>query len=142
MRVMEARGLPAMDLNGLSDPYVRLQLGKQRAKTKVVKKSLNPSWDEEFNFRVGDLREELIVSVLDEDKYFSDDFIGQVKLPLAKVLDAENLSLGSVWYQLQPRSKKSKNQECGNMILHDLPPKEKKKAFDLPSDKAILLSIL
>ncbi|XP_020584291.1 C2 and GRAM domain-containing protein At1g03370-like [Phalaenopsis equestris] len=117
VQVIEARGLPAMDLNGLSDPYVRLQLGKQRAKTKVVKKSLNPLWDEEFSFRVGDLREELIVSVLDEDKYFSDDFLGQVKLPLSKVLDADNLSLGSVWYQLQPRSKKSKNQECGEIHL-------------------------
>ncbi|KAI0511958.1 hypothetical protein KFK09_012592 [Dendrobium nobile] len=117
VQVIEARGLPAMDLNGLSDPYVRLQLGKQRAKTKVVKKSLNPFWDEEFNFRVGDLKEELIILVLDEDKYFSDDSIGQVKLPLAKVLDAENLSLGSAWYQLQPKSKKSKNKECGEIRL-------------------------
>ncbi|KAL0919471.1 hypothetical protein M5K25_011566 [Dendrobium thyrsiflorum] len=117
VKVIEARGLPAMDLNGLSDPYVRLQLGKQRAKTKVVKKSLSPFWDEEFNFRVGDLKEELIVLVLDEDKYFSDDSIGQVKLPLAKVLDAENLSLGSAWYQLQPKSKKSKNKECGEIRL-------------------------
>ncbi|KAK8936684.1 C2 and GRAM domain-containing protein [Platanthera zijinensis] len=117
VQVIGARGLPSMDMNGLSDPYVRIQLGKQRAKTKIVKKSLNPLWDEEFSFRVGDLREELIVSVLDEDKYFSDDFIGQVKLPLAKVMDADNLSLGTVWYQLQPRSKRAKNQECGDIRL-------------------------
>ncbi|KAK8962437.1 C2 and GRAM domain-containing protein [Platanthera guangdongensis] len=120
VQVIGARGLPSMDMNGLSDPYVRIQLGKQRAKTRIVKKSLNPLWDEEFSFRVGDLREELIVSVLDEDKYFSDDFIGQVKLPLAKVMDADNLSLGTVWYQLQPRSKRAKNQECGNATVHGL----------------------
>lgn len=117
VQVIGARGLPSMDVNGLSDPYVRIQLGRQRAKTRIVKKSLNPFWDETFSFRVGDLRDELIVSVLDEDKYFSDDFIGQVKLPLAKVMDADNLSLGAVWYQLQPRSKKAKNQECGDIHL-------------------------
>lgn len=115
MHVIEARNLPAMDLNGLSDPYVKLQLGKHRAKTKVVKKNLNPVWDEEFIFRVGDLNEELTLCVLDEDKYFTDDFLGQVKVPLSKVLDAENLTLGTTWYQLQPKGKKLKSKDCGNI---------------------------
>ncbi|XP_074587246.1 C2 and GRAM domain-containing protein At1g03370-like isoform X1 [Curcuma longa] len=117
VHVIEARNLQAMDLNGLSDPYVKLQLGKHRAKTKVVKKNLNPFWDEEFNFRVGDLSEELIVSVLDEDKYFTDDFLGQVKVPLSKVLDSNNLSLGTTWYQLQPKGKKLKSKDCGEICL-------------------------
>ncbi|KAJ0965300.1 hypothetical protein J5N97_026438 [Dioscorea zingiberensis] len=107
-----------MDLNGLSDPYVRLQLGRQRVKTKVIRKNLNPVWDEDFRFVVGDLGDELSVSVLDEDKYFSDDFVGQVKVPLWKVLDAENLTLGTAWYQLQPKNKKSKIRECGEIRLH------------------------
>ncbi|RWW76410.1 hypothetical protein BHE74_00015492 [Ensete ventricosum] len=105
-----------MDLNGLSDPYVKLQLGKHRAKTKVVKKNLNPVWDEEFSFRVGDLNEELTVCVLDEDRYFIDDFLGQVKVPLSKVLDAENLTLGTTWYQLQPKAKKLKSKDCDSSV--------------------------
>ena len=117
VRVMEARNLPAMDLNGLSDPYVKLQLGKQRSKTIVVKKSLNPSWEEEFSFRVDDLKEELLFSVLDEDKYFQDDFVGQVKVPVSRVFDGENNSLGTAWYPLQPRNKKSKNKDCGTAFF-------------------------
>ncbi|XP_008803167.1 C2 and GRAM domain-containing protein At1g03370-like [Phoenix dactylifera] len=117
VHVIEARNLLAMDLNGLSDPYVKLQLGKQRAKTKVVKKNLSPVWDEEFSFRVGDLSEELTVCVLDEDKIFNDDFLGQVKVPLSKVLDADNLSLGTQWYQLQPKNKKSKSKVYGDIRL-------------------------
>ncbi|KAG6485213.1 hypothetical protein ZIOFF_053746 [Zingiber officinale] len=117
VHVIEARNLQAMDLNGLSDPYVKLQLGKHRAKTKVVKKSLNPFWDEEFNLQVGDLSEELIVNVLDEDKYFTDDFLGQVKVSLTKVLDSDNLSLGLTWYQLQPKGKKLKSKDCGEICL-------------------------
>lgn len=117
VRVLEGRNLPPTDPNGLSDPYVKLQLGKQRSKTKVVKKSLNPSWGEEFSFRVEDLNEELVVSVLDEDKYFNDDFVGQVKIPVSRVFDADSNSLDTAWYPLQPKNKKSKNKDCGEILL-------------------------
>lgn len=111
--VIEARNIPAMDINGLSDPYVKLQLGKQRHKTKAVKKTLNPSWGEEFSFKVEDLNEELLITVLDEDKYFNDDFVGQLKVSVSQVFDSHNKSLGTVWYSLHPRNKKLKNKECG-----------------------------
>ncbi|KAL5972422.1 hypothetical protein ACLOJK_041676 [Asimina triloba] len=117
VHVIEARNLPAMDLNGTSDPYVRIQLGRYRFRTKVVKKCLNPWWDEEFSFRVEDLNESLTVSVLDEDKYFNDDFVGHLKVPVWKVFDAENKTLGNAWYQLQPKGKKSKPRDCGEICL-------------------------
>lgn len=113
VRVIEARNLPATDLNGLSDPYVRLQLGKQRFRTKVVKKTLNPTWGEEFSFRVDDLDEELMISVLDEDKYFNDDFVGQVKIPISRAFHSDNGSLGTIWHSIQPKNKKSKQKVCG-----------------------------
>lgn len=113
VKVIEARNLPAMDLNGFSDPYVRLQVGRNRFRTKVVKKCLNPSWNEEFGFWVEDLSEELAIYVLDEDKYFNDDFLGQLKVPISKVFDAENKTLGANWYPLLPKNKKSKNRDCG-----------------------------
>lgn len=115
MHIIEARNLPPTDPNGLSDPYVKLQLGKYRWKSRVVKKCLNPLWDEEFSFRVDDLSEELAVSVMDEDKYFNDDFVGQIKVPMSAVLDAENKRLGPTWYLLQPKNiKKPKYKDCGN----------------------------
>ena len=116
VRVMEARNLPPTDSNGLGDPYVKLQLGKQKSKTKVVKKSLNPSWGEEFSFRVEDLNEQLLVSVLDED-YLNDEFIGQLRVPVSRVFDADNKSLDTAWYPLQPKNKKSKNKDCGAFFL-------------------------
>ncbi|KAL4367873.1 hypothetical protein GQ457_05G031380 [Hibiscus cannabinus] len=116
--VMEARNIPAMDINGFSDPYVKLQLGKQRYKTKVVKKTLNPSWGEEFSFKVEDLNEELLISVLDEDKYFNDDFVGHLKVSVSQVFDAHNKSLGTAWYALHPRNKKVKNKDCGEILLN------------------------
>ncbi|XP_039053684.1 C2 and GRAM domain-containing protein At1g03370-like [Hibiscus syriacus] len=118
VEVIEARNIPAMDLNGFSDPYVKLQLGKQRYKTKVVKKSLNPSWGEEFIFKMEDLKGKLLVSVLDEDKLFNDDFVGHLKLPVSRVFEAPQNSLGSAWYPLKPRNKKPKNKDLGEILLN------------------------
>ncbi|XP_051124912.1 C2 and GRAM domain-containing protein At1g03370-like isoform X2 [Andrographis paniculata] len=117
VRVIEARNLPPLDANGLCDPYVKLQLGKQKFKSKVIKKCLYPSWCEEFTFKVEDLKEELIVTVLDEDKYFNDDFVGQIKLPVGQVFEARDSSLGTSWYTLQPKNKKAKNKDCGEILL-------------------------
>lgn len=116
VRVIEAKNIPAMDPNGSSDPYVKLKVGHQRCKTKVVKKCLNPSWCEEFSFKVEDLKEQLVVSVLNDDKYFNDDFIGSVKIPISRVFDTADKSLGTVWYPLQPK-KKSKIKDCGEVLI-------------------------
>ncbi|KAG0450199.1 hypothetical protein HPP92_027041 [Vanilla planifolia] len=37
--------------------------------------------------------------------------LGYLKLPLSEVFNAENLSLGTIWYQLRQKSKKSKNRD-------------------------------
>ena len=113
VRVIEAKNLLVTDPNGSSDLYVRLQLGKQRFKTKVIKKCLEPKWDEEFSFWVGDLKGNLVISVMDEDKFFNDDVLGKLKVPVSLVFDEEIKSLGNAWYSLKPKSKKSKKKECG-----------------------------
>ncbi|XP_019183991.1 PREDICTED: C2 and GRAM domain-containing protein At1g03370-like isoform X2 [Ipomoea nil] len=117
VRVIEARNIPGNDPNGLSDPYVKLQLGRQKFRTKVVKKCLNPSWCEEFAFRIDEFKEELGITVLREDKYFNDDFVGQVKFNISKVFETEGKSLGTAWYTLQPKHKKTKNRDCGQILL-------------------------
>ncbi|KAI4978212.1 hypothetical protein ZWY2020_014766 [Hordeum vulgare] len=117
VHVLEARGLPAIYLNGSSDPYVRLQLGRRRAKTTVVKRSLSPVWDEEFGFLVADVAEELVVSVLNENRFFSTDFLGRVKVPLSTILETEDHSLGTAWYQLHPKSSKPRSKKRGEICL-------------------------
>lgn len=117
VRVIAARNLRAMDFNGFSDPYVKLQVGKQRCKTKVVKMNLNPEWDQEFSFVVMDVREVLKFDVYDEDLIGIDDFLGQVRVPLEDLLAAEDLSLGQRWYQLLPKSKSDKAVDCGEICV-------------------------
>lgn len=80
--------LAAMDVNGFSDPYVKIYLKpdlqkKSKHKTQVMKKTLNPEFNEEFFYEIS-LSElsckTLEVTVWDYDLGRSNDFIGGVCL--------------------------------------------------------------
>lgn len=54
---MQAAELPAMDVGGSSDPYVKLYLlpdKKKKFETKVHRKTLEPNFNETFTFKVNE----------------------------------------------------------------------------------------
>ena len=50
MQVLYANELRAADVNGSSDPMCKVKLGPFKARTRVVKKTLEPEWNETFIF--------------------------------------------------------------------------------------------
>lgn len=53
--VIKAEDLPALDMGGTSDPYVKVYLlpdKKKKFETKVHRKTLNPEFNETFVFKV------------------------------------------------------------------------------------------
>lgn len=53
--VHQAEDLPALDMGGTSDPYVKVYLlpdKKKKFETKVHRKTLNPVFNENFTFKV------------------------------------------------------------------------------------------
>ena len=59
---MSATGLKSADRNGKSDPFVKLMLAGQRAKSKTIMMTLDPQWDEHFEF--AGIRGELVRQLL------------------------------------------------------------------------------
>lgn len=61
MGVLQAAELPALDMGGTSDPYVKVFLlpdKKKKYETKVHRKTLNPAFNETFTFKVMENRRE------------------------------------------------------------------------------------
>ncbi|GAV83583.1 LOW QUALITY PROTEIN: C2 domain-containing protein [Cephalotus follicularis] len=86
--VISAEELPATDFMGKSDPYVVLTMKKSetRNKTRVVNDSLNPVWNQTFDFVVEDgLHDMLILEVWDHDT-FGKDYMGRCILTLTRVI--------------------------------------------------------
>jgi len=108
VKVVSARGIKASDLNGLSDPYVKVKLRRGRdgtldespmnddvlvaathlfapkiidsRRTKTIAKTLAPEWNEEFEFiRVNRSSDAYLVFELwDHDVVGNDDMLGQI----------------------------------------------------------------
>ncbi|CAK0816051.1 unnamed protein product [Prorocentrum cordatum] len=82
--ILSAKGLPALDMGGKSDPFTSVQVvGKERSKmkTRYIEKTLDPVWSEEFDDRFcyeqGDALE---FCVFDWDKGNRSELIGKARL--------------------------------------------------------------
>ena len=86
--VLQAEELPGMDMCGTSDPYVKVYLmpdKKKKFETKVHRKTLNPVFNETFNFKVPYAEvttKTLVFAVYDFDRFSKHDQIGEVRIPL------------------------------------------------------------
>uniref|UniRef100_A0ABM5FUN3 Synaptotagmin-4 n=1 Tax=Pogona vitticeps TaxID=103695 RepID=A0ABM5FUN3_9SAUR len=93
VNIKEARGLPAMDEQSMtSDPYIKMTIlpeKKHKVKTRVLRKTLDPAFDETFTFygipysQVQDLS--LHFMILSFDRFSRDDIIGEVLFPLSGI---------------------------------------------------------
>ncbi|XP_038125227.1 synaptotagmin-4 [Cyprinodon tularosa] len=93
VHIKEAHGLSPTDEQSLtSDPYIKLTLlpeKKHRVKTRVLRKTLDPAFDETFSFygiplaRVSELA--LHFMVLSFDRFSRDEIIGETFVPLSGI---------------------------------------------------------
>ncbi|XP_032671978.1 multiple C2 and transmembrane domain-containing protein isoform X2 [Odontomachus brunneus] len=102
--LVEAKNLLPMDIDGLSDPYVKFRLGTEKYKSKVVNKTLNPVWLEQFDLHLYEdpyLGQELEVTVWDRDRSHNDDLMGRTVIDLAAL---ERETTHRLWRELEDGS--------------------------------------
>uniref|UniRef100_A0A8D0B385 Synaptotagmin n=1 Tax=Salvator merianae TaxID=96440 RepID=A0A8D0B385_SALMN len=89
--ILQAAELPALDMGGTSDPYVKVFLlpdKKKKFETKVQKKTLNPTYNETFVFKIPYQElggKTLVMAIYDFDRFSKHDIIGEVKVPMNTV---------------------------------------------------------
>ncbi|XP_043466044.1 synaptotagmin 1-like isoform X2 [Leptopilina heterotoma] len=103
--VMQAEELPALDMGGTSDPYVKVYLlpdKKKKFETKVHRKTLNPVFNETFTFKgvpyADAMNKTLVFAIFDFDRFSKHDQIGEVKVPLCQIDLAQTIE---EWRELQ-----------------------------------------
>ncbi|XP_058132281.1 multiple C2 and transmembrane domain-containing protein 1 isoform X2 [Dasypus novemcinctus] len=89
VKVIRAEGLMAADVTGKSDPFCVVELNNDRLLTHTVYKNLNPEWNKVFTFNIKDIHSVLEVTVYDEDRDRSADFLGKVAIPLLSIQNGE-----------------------------------------------------
>ncbi|GLV44143.1 Synaptotagmin 4 [Carabus blaptoides fortunei] len=124
--VVKCKDLPAKDPKlGSSDPYVKLQLlpdKQDKVKTRVLRKTRNPVYDEDFTFYGITFNQlpsiTLHFVVLSFDSYSRDDIIGEVFCALNGVdlSQAENQQI-ALSRDIQPRSLKIRSQGRGELLV-------------------------
>ncbi|KVH98916.1 C2 calcium-dependent membrane targeting [Cynara cardunculus var. scolymus] len=110
----------------VDESFVKLRVGKSKSRTRVLKNTKTPIWNEEFAFRVHSLDDQLTVSVHHHHhhegigflKNGSRNLVGRVRIPLWSVAAEENHHLPPTWFSIEThKSKKSINQECGKILV-------------------------
>lgn len=108
IKVIEARNVAPKDFNGKSDPYCVLVIegSKEKVKTKIRFKTLSPVWNEKFTFTLeGEISSSILhLEMWDHDFLSSDDFMGQVNVPIRETMTKEPVTK---WYLLTQRPGKN-----------------------------------
>ncbi|KAL5721852.1 Protein C2-DOMAIN ABA-RELATED 4 [Ranunculus cassubicifolius] len=97
LRIRVCRGINLAIRDVLtSDPYVIVKMGKQKLKTRVVKKSVNPEWNEDLTLSVDNPVLPIKLMVYDHDTFSLDDKMGDAEFDIKPFIDAVKMRLGDL----------------------------------------------
>merc|ERR1712013_581800 len=89
--VFKARDIEKKGKFGKADPYVKMTLGQQKAKSATVKNNHNPEWNFKASFEINEsTTNEVSIAVFDED-FGKDDTLGSTVLDLTQVQEQKQL---------------------------------------------------
>ncbi|PIA63869.1 hypothetical protein AQUCO_00201296v1 [Aquilegia coerulea] len=156
IRILRGVNLAVRDTRS-SDPYVKIRMGKQKLKTRVVKKNVNPEWNEDLTLSVDDPNLPVKLTVYDRDRFSHDDKMGDAEFDIKPFIEACKLHMtdipnGTIITRLMPSRQnclaeescimwtngkvvqdicaRLKNVECGEVELQ-------LQWIDLPGSKGI-----
>ncbi|CAN4090552.1 unnamed protein product [Withania somnifera] len=91
IRINRGINLAIRDLRS-SDPYVVVRMGKQKLRTRVVKKNLHPVWNDDLTLCVSEPILPIKLQVFDKDTFSRDDKMGDAELDIVPFIDAVRMT--------------------------------------------------
>ncbi|XP_031093705.1 protein C2-DOMAIN ABA-RELATED 4-like [Ipomoea triloba] len=90
-----------------SDPYVIVRMGKQKLKTSVVKRNVNPEWNEDLTLSISDPNLPITLQVYDKDRFSFDDKMGDAEFDITTFVEAvkmhfQNIPSGTIITKIKP----------------------------------------
>ncbi|CAL2262275.1 unnamed protein product [Prunus armeniaca] len=119
--LIEAKDLIAADLRGTSDPYVRVQYGNLKKRTKVMYKTLNPHWNQTLEFP--DDGSPLLLHVKDHNALLPTSSIGDCVVEYQRLPPNQ---MSDKWIPLQG----VKRGEIHIQVTRRVPELEKRSSLD------------
>ncbi|ONI09174.1 hypothetical protein PRUPE_5G221900 [Prunus persica] len=119
--LIEAKDLIAADLRGTSDPYVRVQYGNLKKRTKVMYKTLNPHWNQTLEFP--DDGSPLLLHVKDHNALLPTSSIGDCVVEYQRLPPNQ---MSDKWIPLQG----VKRGEIHVQVTRRVPELEKRSSLD------------
>ncbi|KAL0397290.1 UNVERIFIED_CONTAM: protein C2-DOMAIN ABA-RELATED 4 [Sesamum calycinum] len=106
IRVKRGINLAVRDVRS-SDPYVVVRMGKQKLKTRVINKTINPEWNEDLTLSVSDPNHPVSLTVFDHDTFSPDDPMGDAEFHITQFMEAvhmqfEDVPDGTIITKVQP----------------------------------------
>jgi len=104
LEIVEANGLAGRTAGGSCNPYIKIRLGEQKFKTKIIDKNLNPRWKETFKLSgLQDLDQELSLFVFDYERGTKDEFLGMVNFTMNQISRRKEID---GWFALEKENRK------------------------------------
>ncbi|KAF3437179.1 hypothetical protein FNV43_RR19932 [Rhamnella rubrinervis] len=129
IRVKRGVNLAVRDVRS-SDPYVVVKMGKQKLKTRVIKKDVNPEWNEDLTLSVLDPSLPVKLTVYDHDTFSLDDKMGDAEIDIKPYVEALKMNLqdlpsGTIVTRIQPSRQNCLAEESsiiwnGEKVVQDL----------------------
>ncbi|KAK7314646.1 hypothetical protein VNO77_33173 [Canavalia gladiata] len=106
VRVKRGVNLAVRDVRS-SDPYVVIKMYNQKLKTRVIKKDVNPEWNEDLTLSVINPNHPVKLTVYDHDTFSKDDKMGDAEFDILPFIEALKMNLsglpnGTVITRIQP----------------------------------------
>ncbi|KAK3501504.1 phosphatidylserine decarboxylase-domain-containing protein [Neurospora crassa] len=104
VKIIQARNLAAKDRGGTSDPYLVLTLGDAKYTTSTIPKTLDPIWNEHYQFPINSAQSLSLTGICWDKDRFGKDYLGEFELALDEAFAEDGITdLGPGWIPLKSK---------------------------------------